>query len=177
MLFSAVARPCGSPRRCQTGSARQKVFFRIDFQCRNASGTGHRMTGIGVAVEEFDGILRSVHQPVIDLAAGEYRAHRDRAIGQALGCGHEVRHDAEIVGRKRRAETAETGDDFIENQQDAVFLRDLANALQIALWRKDDTGRARHRLYDDGCNGFRAVQLDQTLQILRQFQTVRRQTL
>ena len=59
----------------------------------------------------------------------EHRAHRDDAVGQALGGGDDVRHHAEILGGKRRAEAAEAGDDLVEDQQDAVLGADLAQPL------------------------------------------------
>ena len=39
-----------------------------------------------------------------------------------LGDRHQVGDDAELVGRESRAETAETGDDLVEDQQDAVLM-------------------------------------------------------
>jgi hypothetical protein len=53
----------------------------------------------------------------------EHRAHRHHAVGQALGGGHHVRLDVEVVGRERRRQAAEAGDDFVEDQQDAVLVQ------------------------------------------------------
>ena len=71
-----------------------------------------------------------VHEGVVDLALHEHRAHRDDAVGDALGGGHDVGRDAEIVGGERRAEAAEAGDDLVEDQQDAVLVADLAQLLR-----------------------------------------------
>ena len=51
--------------------------------------------------------------------------------------------------RERRAESAEAGDDFVEDEQDAVAVADLANALEIALRRNEHAGRTGDGLDDD----------------------------
>lgn len=135
------------------------------------------MAGISVAMEEFDGIFRAGHQTVIDLAGGKDGAHRNCAVGEALGGRHEIRDNAEIINRERRTETAEAGDDFIENEQDAVFVCRGADALQIALWRQDDASRTGHGFNDDGGDLFSAMQLYEAFQIVGQFDAVCRQAL
>ena len=66
------------------------------------------------------------------------------------------------------AEAAEAGDDLVEDQQDAVLGRDLAQLLQVALGRRQDAGRARHRLDDDGGDGGGVVQVDEPGQLVGQ---------
>ena len=66
------------------------------------------------------------------------------------------------------AEPAEAGDDLVEDQQDAVLGRDLAQLLQITLGRRQDAGRARHRLDDDGGDGGGIVQVDEPGQFVGQ---------
>ena len=65
-------------------------------------------------------------------------------------------------------ETAEAGDDLVENQQDAVLGADLAQALQVALGRRQHAGRTGHRLDDDGGDGRGVVQRHQALEIVGQ---------
>ena len=43
-----------------------------------------------------------------------------------------------------------------------------AQALEVALWRRQHAGRARHRLDDDGGDGRGVVQRDDALEIVRQ---------
>ena len=93
-----------------------------------------------------------------------HRTHRHRARGQALGGGHEVRHDVEILGRRARAQAAEGGDHLVEDQQDAVLLGDRAQALQVAHRRRVDADRAGDRLDDHRGDGRGVVQRHQPLQ-------------
>ncbi len=111
---------------------------------------------------------------VVHLAMGEHRAAGHGAVGDALGRRHQVRRHAEEVGGERRAEAAEAGDDLVEDQENAVLVADLAQALEIALRRRQHCGRARHRLDDDGGDRLGAVQSDQPLEIVGEFGAVLR---
>ena len=68
---------------------------------------------------------------VVDLLAD--RDSRDRRISrrQPLGHGHEVGHDAELLGREHRTRAPEAVDHFVEDEQDAVLVADLAHALPV----------------------------------------------
>ena len=99
-------------------------------------------------------------------ALAEHRAHRQRAVGEALGGGDEVGHHAEIVGGEGRAEAAEAGDDLVEDQQDAVLVADRAQALEVALRRHQHAGGAGHRLDDAGRDGLGVVQRDEALEVV-----------
>ena len=66
------------------------------------------------------------------------------------------------------AEPAEAGDDLVEDQEDAVLGRDGAQLLEVALGRRQDAGRARHRLDDDGGDGRGIVQVDEAGQLVGQ---------
>ena len=96
------------------------------------------------------------------------RAHRDGAVGEALGGADDVGHHAEILGREAGAEAAEAGDDLVEDQQDAVLVADLAQPLQVALRRDQHAGRARDRLDDHRGDVRRVVQRDDALQLVGQ---------
>jgi hypothetical protein len=50
-----------------------------------------------------------------------------------LATGDQVRRDAEGLRGEGLAGAAEAGDDLVEDQQDAVPVADLAQALQVAL--------------------------------------------
>ena len=55
-----------------------------------------------------------------------------------------------MVSTKVHAQTAKTGDDLVKNQQDAVLVANLAQALHIAFGRNVPTRAARNRLNDHG---------------------------
>ena len=80
------------------------------------------MRRIGVAVEQLDDVLRAVHEGVVDAFVRDHAAHRRRAVGDALGERDHVRRHAVALGREGVAETAEAGDDLVEDQQDAVLV-------------------------------------------------------
>ena len=153
-------------------TAGQQAVVGIGVQCAQRRGAGQRVGRVGVAVEELDQVFRPVHEGVLDELLGKHRAHRHRAVGDALGHAHQVGRDAEMGGRKRRAHTTEPGDDFVEDQQDAVLVANAAQPFQIALGRDQHPGRTRHRLDDHCCDGRRVVQRNQALQIVGQFNAV-----
>ena len=174
---------CGKPfRECmrivpflgRVRRPREKSLVAVDIQRGKARGAGGRMAGVGIAVEQLDLALRPVHQRIVHLAAGEDRAHRNGAVGQALRGRHDIRPDTEIVRGKGRAKTAEAGDDLVEDQQDAVPVADRAQALEIAFRRDKHAGRASDRLDNAGRDRFCAVQRDQTLEIVGKLHAVLR---
>ena len=123
------------------------------------------MAAVGVAVEQLDARLGADHQRIVHRAAGEHRAHRDRSVGQALGGSDEIGNHADQIG-------AEAGDDLVEDQQDAVPRRDLAQPLEIASGRQQHAGRSRHRLDDHRRDRLGAMQLHEPLEIVRQLGTM-----
>ncbi|MNS81773.1 hypothetical protein D3C72_1154950 [compost metagenome] len=111
-------------------------------------------------MEELDHVLGRVglHHRVVELVAADHAAQRNHAVGHALGEVQHVGHHAEIVRREVGAHAPEAGDDLVEDQQDAVLVADLAQALQIALRRQVPAGRTGHRLHDDRGHVARVVQ-------------------
>ena len=134
MTFGSPLSECSasSPVGRQLRAARQQAFFLVGVERADRGRRGDRISRIGVAVEELDQMLRPVHEGVVDFLGDEHRAHRDDAVGKTLGGDHDVRRHAEIVGRERRAQTAETGDHFVEDQQDAMLGADFAQPLEVA---------------------------------------------
>ncbi len=130
------------------------------------------MGGIGVAVEQLERALRSLHQAFVDRLAHEHAAHRDGGVGDALGDGHQVGDHAELLGGERGTEAPEAGDDFVEDQQDAVLGADLAQALEIALRRRQVAGRTGAGLDDDGGDVRRVMQAHDAFERIGQFLAV-----
>ena len=123
-------------------------------------------------MEKLDQAFRPGHEGVVNIVFNEHRPHRHHAIGQPLGGGHDVGHHIEILSRERRAQAPEPGDDFVKNQQNAVGVANLAQALQIALGRDQHAGGTSHRLDDDSGNRRGVVQFYHPLQIVGKFSAV-----
>ncbi len=131
------------------------------------------MGGIGVAVEELDGVIRAgFRDRLVNLVLNRDRAHRDRAIRQRLGHCGDIRRDAENLAGERLAQAAEAGDDLIEHKQNAVLVADLAQPLQIAGRRHQRPGGPGDRLDKNRRDGRTAIGLAMPLQIVGEFDAV-----
>ena len=104
-----------------------------------------------------------MHHGLVHRVATDHTAQRDNAIGHAFGKVQHVWHDTKVIGGKRRAHAAETGDDFIKDQQDAVLVAYLSQSLEIALGRYVPARAARHRLDNDGRHIARVMQRQNAL--------------
>jgi len=118
----------------------EEVLLLVGVQRGERGGTGQRMAGVGVAMEHVDGVVRAAHEGVEHAVRHEGGTHRHAAVGDALGGGDHVRRDAEALCAEGVADAAEAGDHFVEDQQDAVLVADLAQALQVAHGRDHHTG-------------------------------------
>ncbi|MNO37167.1 hypothetical protein D3C76_272460 [compost metagenome] len=78
---------------------------------------------------------------VVDRLVNGHRAHGDGAVGQGLGHGDDVRLDRKTLCGKSLAGTTEACDHFVEHQQDAVAVANVAQALEVASrWYIDADG-------------------------------------
>ena len=130
--------------------ARQQAVTLVDVQRGECRGAGYRVRRVSVAVEQVDGRFRALHEGVVDALLHDNRAHGQRAVRKALGTDDDVRRDAEFLRGEGRAGATEAGDDFVENEQDAVTVAGLAQTLQVALGRQHHAGAAGNGLDDDG---------------------------
>jgi hypothetical protein len=71
-----------------------------------------------------------------------------------------------------RAEAAEAGDDLVEDQEDAMLVADLAQALEIADRRDQGAGGACHRFDEAGGDGGAAIGLAVALEVIGQLDAV-----
>ena len=74
----------------------------------------------------------------------ECTAERHHAAGDAFSETHDVWHHTETIGREEFTESTKGRNDFVEDQQDAVAITDLAQAFKVADRWHDDTGRSLH---------------------------------
>src|SRR5450631_4043689 len=117
-------------------------------------------------MEELGRVLRGrLDDRAVDAVPDRDRAHRLRAIGQRLGHRDDVRQHAEGIRRERLAGAPEAADHFVEFQQYAVTVADLADALEVTLRRHDDAGRTGNRLYEHGRDALLADEVHESLQI------------
>ena len=158
--------------RCGT---RQQPLLGIDIERRQCGRARGRVRRVRVAVKQLDRVLRTLHEGVVDLPLCEHGAHRDGSVGQALGRGHEIGRHGECQGGERFADAAEARDDFVEYQQDVMLVADLAQPLEVAHGRQYHARRAGNRLDDDGRNGRRVMQRNQTLEFVRKVRSPMRQ--
>jgi len=113
-------------RRAKLLDARDQPLLFNDFEILQRNGTGHRVTGEGVAVIE---VVVMGHQRigdgVVDDDAGKWDVTRRRGLGE----GNEVGSDTVVLGSKPCAEAAKAGDYLVSEEQDPVFVDD---ALDLA---------------------------------------------
>src|SRR5688572_30471692 len=111
----------------------EKPLLLVKLQSGEAGSSGHWMTGVGIAVKELDHMIGRGHEGIIDMLADHDAAHGYGTGSDALGEGDHVGQHAEALGGKSVTEAAESRDDLIEDQQDAVFVAEFAKTLEIAL--------------------------------------------
>ena len=114
-------------------------------------------------MEELDARALRVHEGVVHGVGGDHSAQRHGGRGDRLGEHHQIGLDAEVLRRERSAEASEAGDHLVEDEQDAVLARDLAQPREVALGRHQHPARARDRLDDHRGDVLRAVQRDDAL--------------
>jgi len=90
----------------------------------------------------------TVHDGVVEKLTRAHGAHGDGGVRNSLRDGEHVRHYTELLGGERRAESAETRNDFVEDEQDAVSIADLADAIEVAFGRYEHACRAGNGLED-----------------------------
>jgi hypothetical protein len=102
---------------------RDQIEFVDELEIGDAGGSADRMRRIGPAMAERAELVRSLDQHLPHLVGDDDARQRRIGRGEAFGDGDEVRLHAVMVGAEHRAEAAETGDDFVGDQQDVVFVR------------------------------------------------------
>jgi hypothetical protein len=105
------------------------------------------------------------------MVMNEHATHGNGAVAHPLRAGDEVGCNAQRLGGKGRSQPSESGDDLIEEQQDAVLAGDLAQSLEIALRRRQHAAGAGHRFDDDGYDGRGVDRGEETFQRIRKVDT------
>ena len=144
----------------------KQLFLVIKGERCLARSRRQRMPGIRVTVEELDPI-RTLHEGIIDVLASNDSAHGDCRARHALRERNEIGHDVEVLRSECLAQTSESRNALVEDQQNAVFVANRPQPLEIALGRDNDARRTLDRLDDDGRDVRRVVQCNDTFQIVR----------
>ena len=124
------------------------------------------MTNIGVPVLEE---ATAGGDGINDTATDQYRADRLVAAAQPLGDRHQVGGNALLLAGVQGAGATHTAHHFVEDQQDAVCVAQLAHATEVARRRSQAaTGSAADGLGDEGEDIFATHALDGVAQSLHQ---------
>ena len=117
----------------------------------------------------------AVAHRVEDAARHEQAADRLVTRAQPFGDDHEIGRDAFLLARVQRAGASHAAHDFVEDEQHAVLVADLADALEIAGAGLDRAERrADDRLGDERADGRGPEPLDLLLELVRGAQRVLR---
>src|SRR6185503_20336285 len=114
----------------------KETFIAIEIESRQSRSRCKRMAGVGIAVEEIDGVGRLGLEGLIERVLDDDAAHRHGAVGDALGEGDHVRDNAIALSGKGIAEAAEAGDHLVEDEKNAVAVTERTQAGQIILGRR-----------------------------------------
>src|SRR5262249_27216765 len=110
---------------------------------------GERMRQVRMAVLER---ARPLADGIDDLAARKHRADWLVAAAQSLGNRLDVGRDIFLLPSMRGSGAPHAAHDFVEDEQRAVAVTDLAHGAEIALWRSyASRGGADDRLGNEGC--------------------------
>ena len=130
------------------------------------------MAAVGVAVEQLDALSTALHHIVMNYAAHRNCAHWHSGIGQAFCHTNDVWGHAPRLRCGGTADAPEGADDFIENQDDAVLGANVTKALQVTDRRYEHASGASNWLDNHCRNRLCAVQCNQPLQMIGQFNAV-----
>src|SRR5215475_11978588 len=95
--------------------ALEQRFLLEEVERSYCSRGGKGMARVRVAVEQLDGVFRTLHEAVIDLLRHDDPAHRHGGIGESLRAGDQVRRDAEGLRSKSLAGAPKACDHLVED--------------------------------------------------------------
>ena len=122
------------------------------------------MRRVGVAVAEDAELVALRKQDFVQRVRHE--AGRDRLVpgGQRLRQRHDVGLQIKGLRAEHVARAAESGDHFVDDEQDLVFLQQQLDAIEVGGRRHDDAARPHHRLGEERGDGVGTLAQDQPLQ-------------
>src|ERR1700730_4504932 len=112
------------PRGFELQRPREEIFFDVEVERAETGGTSQGVARTGIAVQQFNRVLRAFHEGFVNRLTDDHAAQRHRTRSYSLGEGDDVRKYAIALGREGMPETAEAAGDFVENQQNVIFVAD-----------------------------------------------------
>ena len=126
----------------------KQIFLADDLLHFKRCRAGHGMPHVSVTVLKR---TRALPDRIDDARAGEHRSDRLVTAAKSLGDGLDIGRNALLLPGVHRAGAAHAAHHFIEDQQRAVTIADIAHRAEITLRRRHATGCcAHHGLGDEG---------------------------
>ena len=94
------------------------------------------------------------------MSGGDGRGHRQVAAGEPLPEAQQIGSEPALLGREQRAGAAESGGDFVADEQDVVVAAGGTEGGECLGGRGLHTGRTLHERLDDDRRQFVTVRLD-----------------
>src|SRR4030095_14116984 len=169
VIAKRIVEPGAQPRALARAALDQLLACQHALH-RKRGGARNRMPDVGMSVLEEAAAGRD---RIDHAAADEYRADRLINPAETLRNRHQAGRHARLLAGVQRAGAPHSAHYFVEDQQDAVRITDLAYAPEVERRRHQAAaGRATHRLRDDGAHIGAADSLDRRLQLGREARTV-----
>jgi len=141
----------------------ERLFFLEHLDVGQGDGAAERIAGVTVAVEEGFEVCVSAEKGLVDLIACEGCGQRHVAAGQSFADRHQIRCDSLMLAGEHLAGSAESGGDFIDNQEDVVLGAEFTHPLQIARRRGEHSRCGLHEWLDDEAGHFTVPVLEDLL--------------
>ena len=122
-----------------------EVFVLNQFQICDCDGASCRVAGIRVTVEK---LAAFVDQYVGDAITHEYATQWQVSRCHAFREWHEIRAGPKVIRAKPFAQTPESGNNFIGNQQNSVLITDSLHFGPVGVCRHNNAARSLNRLAD-----------------------------
>ena len=142
--------------RVQIGACFACVFHELQLvqklEIGNARRRPNRVRRIGPAMADGSVFVCALLQHSPHFLAHNRARKRRISRRKALGDGDEIRLHPVVFRAKHRSETAKTCDNFIRHQQNIMALKNFLNSRPVALRRRHNAPRAKHRLTNKRCD-------------------------
>ena len=127
----------------------QQVFFFNDLDVFKGRSRGGKAAAEGADIAKVRELIGGVLQGRKYFFGGHGAGNGHIGAGDALGHGHNVGLDVEVLIAKPLARSAKTANHFVHNNQDAVFLANFSNGFIVAFRWHDNAAARRNGLQNN----------------------------